>query len=179
MNILDQNNISAREYIICAFMDLLEIKRFEQISVKEIVKKAGISRSTFYLHFHDKYELMEKVRESITSTFLSFYDTDRIVKATLPSINNTTYKLCEHVYQYRSFYKYEFEKAEYIQNLSDALALKLMKVYPEKSYAIFASFGTIGYLKFWVEDKFSISTEDAAKQLMNIGKTNWSKYNLI
>ena len=34
-----------------ALIDLLSEKEFEYITVKEICEKAGVNRSTFYLHY--------------------------------------------------------------------------------------------------------------------------------
>lgn len=34
-----------------ALIQLLEKKEFEYISIKEICEKAGVNRSTFYLHY--------------------------------------------------------------------------------------------------------------------------------
>lgn len=46
--------------IIEATVALLEKKTFEEISIKDICEKANISRSGFYLHYTDKYDLAEK-----------------------------------------------------------------------------------------------------------------------
>lgn len=43
-----------------AMIELLKIKNFNQITVKDICEKATISRSGFYLHYMDKYDLVEK-----------------------------------------------------------------------------------------------------------------------
>jgi AcrR family transcriptional regulator len=51
---------NANVTIIEAFLKLLGKKGFDELSVKEIINKAGFSRSTFYLHFVDKFELMEE-----------------------------------------------------------------------------------------------------------------------
>jgi len=51
-----------------AFFDLLEEKGFEHISVKDITDKAMISRNTFYLHYSDKYELLNKVCDDLIRT---------------------------------------------------------------------------------------------------------------
>ena len=40
-----------------ALLALLEKKDIEFISVTEIAKKAGVNRSTFYLHYDNIYEL--------------------------------------------------------------------------------------------------------------------------
>jgi AcrR family transcriptional regulator len=174
MYILDEN-VSAKEYIIQAFIKLLESKAFEEISVKEIVKKAGISRSTFYIHFQDKYKLMDFIRETITSKFLAFYEnepTEEITTSTLRKV--TTLEICQHIYEYRYFYQHEFKNPVYVQYLSNALAEKLGMVYGDASYGIFASYGSIGYLAHWVRGKFSISPEAAAEELEKISVTDWS-----
>ncbi|WP_088067226.1 TetR/AcrR family transcriptional regulator [Gottfriedia luciferensis] len=46
-------------------LDLIEEKGFEAISVRDITLKAGLNRGTFYLHYRDKYDLMEKSQNEI------------------------------------------------------------------------------------------------------------------
>ena len=159
-----------KETIIEAFLQLLREKSFEELSVKEIIHKAGFSRSTFYLHFADKYELMEDVRRTLNGRFLSFYELD---------FNQwgkpMTLHLCEHIYKFRSFYELEFANTNAIQKLSNKLAAHLQLVFEDEDYAIFASYGTIGYLTFWVKNDFIMSPAEAAEKLLKIGLTNWTK----
>lgn len=54
-----------KERIIKAMIQLLEEKNFEQITVKDICKSAEVSRSGFYLHYLDKYDLVEKYQLEI------------------------------------------------------------------------------------------------------------------
>ncbi|WP_404442147.1 TetR/AcrR family transcriptional regulator [Sutcliffiella horikoshii] len=49
-----------KELLRNTFVDLLEEKGFDAISVRDITSKAGLNRGTFYLHYLDKYDLMEK-----------------------------------------------------------------------------------------------------------------------
>lgn len=49
--------------IINAFMDLLDQKSFEKISVQDIIEKTMINRSTFYRHFQDKYAILEYLQD--------------------------------------------------------------------------------------------------------------------
>ena len=49
-----------RESVYQAMVALLQEKNFDSITVKEIVDRAGISRSAFYNHFEDKYLLVEQ-----------------------------------------------------------------------------------------------------------------------
>lgn len=49
-----------KQRIIQGMVTLLEKKNFEEITVKDICASAAISRSGFYLHYDDKYDLVEK-----------------------------------------------------------------------------------------------------------------------
>ena len=48
-----------------ALLSLLEKKDIEFITVTEITKKAGVNRSTFYLHYDNVYELLEETIEGL------------------------------------------------------------------------------------------------------------------
>ena len=56
-----------------ALLLLLEKKDLDFISVTEITAKAGVSRSTFYLHYDNVYELLEDTLESLNKEFLNSF----------------------------------------------------------------------------------------------------------
>ena len=51
-----------------AFYALMKEKDFEKISVKDIADRAMISRNTFYLHYNDKYDLLNKLCDELLSS---------------------------------------------------------------------------------------------------------------
>src|SRR5258706_11824869 len=55
---LDPRIKRTRALIEQAFLDVLLEKSFSSLSVQDITEKAGVNRTTFYLHFTDKYELV-------------------------------------------------------------------------------------------------------------------------
>ena len=57
---LDPRVKRTRSLILQAFGSLLAEKGFESISVQDITDKAEINRATFYAHFQDKYDLLNK-----------------------------------------------------------------------------------------------------------------------
>lgn len=57
-----------------ALLSLLEKKDVDYITVTEITKKAGVNRSTFYLHYDDIYELLEETIENLNKEFLSSFE---------------------------------------------------------------------------------------------------------
>lgn len=52
-----------------AFLDLLQRKDFSFITVKEICEKAGVNRSTFYLHYETVGDLLEESLEYMQKNF--------------------------------------------------------------------------------------------------------------
>ncbi len=56
-----------------ALIALLKEKDLEYITVKEICKKAGVNRSTFYLHYETITDLVNEAAETVNKRFLSYF----------------------------------------------------------------------------------------------------------
>lgn len=52
----DLRFVRTNQMLCNAFIELLSIKKFEDITVNELCEKALIRRATFYTHFLDKYD---------------------------------------------------------------------------------------------------------------------------
>lgn len=59
-----------------AFLSLLEKKNFAYITVKEICEKAGVNRSTFYLHYETVSDLLSESVEYINGKYLDYINPD-------------------------------------------------------------------------------------------------------
>ena len=66
-----------------ALLELLEKKDIEFITVTEIAKKAGVNRSTFYLHYDNVYELLEEVIDNLNREFIGSFE-----RKSPPNINS-------------------------------------------------------------------------------------------
>ncbi len=62
---LDKRIIKTRKLIQSALTQLMKEKGFDKITVKDITEKAFINRATFYLHYKDKYDLLEQSENSM------------------------------------------------------------------------------------------------------------------
>lgn len=62
---LDKRIIKTRKLIQDALTQLMKEKGFDKITVKDITEKAFINRATFYLHYKDKYDLLEQSENSM------------------------------------------------------------------------------------------------------------------
>ncbi|WP_455494805.1 TetR/AcrR family transcriptional regulator C-terminal domain-containing protein [Gemella sanguinis] len=58
-----------------SLLQLMKLKKFETITVNDITELADVNRSTFYRHYLDKYELLEKIEDNILSEVINFHST--------------------------------------------------------------------------------------------------------
>lgn len=64
---VDPRVVRTRKLILNAFIHLSETKEFKDISVKDVTTEAQINRATFYYHFQDIYDLLEKSLSEVLS----------------------------------------------------------------------------------------------------------------
>ena len=62
---MDRRQRKTRQAIFSAFRELLEKRRYENITVQDIIDKADVGRSTFYSHFETKDALLKAICSDI------------------------------------------------------------------------------------------------------------------
>ena len=68
MNIKDnKRKKESQEKIEKIFVELIQTKEINEISVTDICKKANLNRTTFYSNYIDIYDLSDKIKEKILS----------------------------------------------------------------------------------------------------------------
>ncbi|CAM5200141.1 TetR family transcriptional regulator OS=Ureibacillus acetophenoni OX=614649 GN=SAMN05877842_104204 PE=4 SV=1 [Ureibacillus acetophenoni] len=61
----DPRIIRTRKLIMDAFIELSSKKEFKDITIKDITTEAMINRATFYYHFEDIFDLLDKVLSEV------------------------------------------------------------------------------------------------------------------
>ncbi|MEK3787308.1 TetR/AcrR family transcriptional regulator [Paenibacillus sp. FSL K6-1230] len=61
---MDRRIMRSRQMIMQAFIGLLGEQDFERITIQGIADRANVNRGTVYLHFADKYDLLEQSVET-------------------------------------------------------------------------------------------------------------------
>lgn len=61
----DEMNQQTRKKIQEVFITLLKEKDFTKVTVRDITEAATINRGTFYLHYLDKFDLLEKIENQL------------------------------------------------------------------------------------------------------------------
>ena len=62
-----------------ALIQLLNKKDYDFITIKEICKKAGVNRSTFYLHYDNIDDLLYETIENLNKEFDSYFNKNNAV----------------------------------------------------------------------------------------------------
>lgn len=57
---MDRRIMRTKQVIRDALVTLIEEKGFDSLTVKDITQRANINRGTFYLHYRDKFDLLEQ-----------------------------------------------------------------------------------------------------------------------
>lgn len=81
----DPRILRTRKLIMDSFVDLSGRKEFKDITIKDITTTAYINRSTFYYHFEDIYDLLDKALTEVLFVNLRAdeYEEEQINESTL------------------------------------------------------------------------------------------------
>jgi AcrR family transcriptional regulator len=160
-----------------SLMELMKEKSILSVSVKDICDLADISRSTFYDHYKDQYDLLQQIEDETLAYFedmLNKYkdkqtkkDTSQMVEEMFTYIANNgniihvllsengdisfQKKLLYHFVMHNQITKYFSEK----QN-------EETKPY----YSVFLVHGAIGLIQHWLKDNMTMPVPQLAKMLM-------------
>lgn len=91
---LDRRVRKTRALLTEVFMKLLAEKELKDISVKELTELADVNRGTFYLHYTDVYDMLDKIETELFDEFNQILDKN-LQKNTL-----SVYGLLKDVFDY-------------------------------------------------------------------------------
>lgn len=143
-----------------ALVRLLDDRTFDKISVKDLVDVCGISRNTFYYHYHDVYEVLEDIFEEETRKTIGDADSwdlweDGILQAVEFALNNR--RAVYHVYH--SLNREELEHYlyrvvgslahEFVSQQAADLNVNEMDI---KLLSVFYKHGVVGLFLEWLDN---------------------------
>ena len=67
---MDMRQQRTKRSIVNSFLALRSEKPLEKITVRELAERAEIHKATFYLHYHDVYELSEQLENEVIGSIL-------------------------------------------------------------------------------------------------------------
>ena len=85
---------SAKIYLAEALIQMLENNAFDDISIKDLTIRAGVSRMTYYRYFKEKKEVLQFYMQHLLDEFLKD-----------DSENSYTFQSYEHIYHSFEYFK--------------------------------------------------------------------------
>lgn len=79
MNKSESKYYNTSLYMNQALIEILSKKDYEFITIKELCKKAGVNRSTFYLHYDSIDDLLKETIDNIDKNFISYFSNKDMV----------------------------------------------------------------------------------------------------
>ncbi len=105
-NRLDPRIIRTRQLIRDAFVELLQEMEIEKITVNRLAGRATINRVTFYLHYKDIPDLMDKLAEDMLRDMRRIlHDETLSSRISMENMDVRLVKLIEHIADNAKFYK--------------------------------------------------------------------------
>lgn len=177
---MDRRQKKTRDAIFKAFGRLLESKKYEHITVQEIIDEADIGRSTFYAHFETKDMLLKEMcrdifdhifEDKICEYSAGKDDLETKLAHILWHLQNNNCNICGLLSSQSGDL--------FLQYLKEQLTI-LFKMYlaefhadtPEDFllYQLVGSFAEA--IKWWVNNKMQHSPEQIAKYFMAVTETH-------
>lgn len=173
-----------KKMIAEAFINLLFEKRFSQITIQEIADKAMINRNTFYLHYKDKTDLLEKISDACIDELKdSIHDLRKKEDVYHPNYQLETDAVFSHIEQNLRIYQAFLLKGDfpYFNTLlktflfdSISQEIRRQRVFDYKNflnlriYIEYCASGYFGVITFWLENYTQIPLADVKKGINQI-----------
>ncbi len=159
-----------------AFIELVEEKGFDNVTIKDICEKAEINRNTFYLHYYDKIDLLTKLASEVfleQESSLSITSKDSITDAL--TLKNSIINLLKILYKEIEFYRVillDSNMSGYINKFEIGLKKRYIKIFniDYEKYKIdvdFLFYGVSGAIKNWIIKDY-ISIEDLSSKITEL-----------
>lgn len=176
-----------------ALIDILKKKDFEFITVKEICKRAGVNRSTFYLHYETISDLLTETIEYYNKQFIEQFSTNPeqlISNIHSMPLNELIFINSEYLKPYLSFIKHHqslyqamfknpacMQAEKQIDDISKYVLKPIMKRFQipenEQPYRIhYYIQGCKAIIQEWVKRDFEDSIEDIERIIIQCIQPN-------
>lgn len=174
----DRRSERTRQTLNQALYELMQKKRYDDITVQDILDQANVGRSTFYAHYQDKEDLLMRSLEGVMEMFVQHIDGQ---EGGHPAI--LTEDFFQHILESQQLYQaiawgrgieLLFGKCQ-VQVSRNIAAHLQSQVRPGQEPAVpvevtaaFLSGAFLVLIKWWVENKFPYTPRQMSEMFQNL-----------
>jgi AcrR family transcriptional regulator len=182
---LDPRVMRTRRLLRDALMELIPEKGYEAIRVQDITDRATLNRATFYLHYRDKQDLLDRGFDQIWNELTSENPLPVEVggRLSLEGTRLTVLSDFQHLEKYADFYKAmlgDRGAAHFIHRMQDhvfATTLRRLEAVrgekPELDFPLamvltYIAAAYIGLMQWWLENDMPYRPEQMAEMIVRL-----------
>ena len=150
----------SQEKIEKVFIELLQTKELEQISVTDICKITHLNRSTFYANYIDIYDLADKVKEKLEAEVQTLYMDEITKKYNSHDYLKLFYHIKENQLFYKTYFKLGFDNKHSIFNYDTNLSKEFFDDKFIEYHIEFFKSGLNSVIKLWLKNGCKESPEE-------------------
>jgi len=171
----DPRVVRTRRLLIGALIELINEENYEAITVREIVRKAEVNRSTFYLHFRDKQDilthmqddLLRELTESLRFPTYTYESALRDYQTSKKPIK-THVTLFEHIRKHASLYRTLLIEKDFRERVTHVIRAEVLRFQDSVLEATYMSNGAVGILIYWLENGMKESIAEMSLWLTRV-----------
>jgi len=159
-----------------ALVELMQEQHISKISVRALCDKAGINRSTFYLHYSDPYDLLALVEQEVLENVKRYLNI-KSISDTKPMSTQVLRNLLEYVKENNNLFKallsencdFAFQKD--LMELAQVISSQPNQSLDPKTIEYIKAFclpGAINVLQKWLQDGTKESAEQISEFIIQI-----------
>lgn len=187
MTVYDDMNAQTKKRIEETLLALLVEKDFSKISVRDITAAAGINRGTFYLHFVDKYALVEKMEQDVLAGLMDACSSLEPAQVLQEARNGELSLFSMQVFHYIDMHFNKFKvllsrhnQSGFLKRLREFFCQQFIEKYehhalmgkeldiPTNYFAAFAASAFLGVIEEWLNEEVPKAPEDIANYYVRI-----------
>ena len=161
-----------------SLMELMKTKSILSISIKDICELADISRSTFYAHYKDQYDLLKQIENETLAYFedmLNRYKDKHTKKETIQMLEEILTYVANNGNTIQVLLSengdIDFQKKLFFYFI---MHNQVTKYFPENQpddetktyYSAFLVHGAIGIIQYWLKNNTAMPVEKLARIIM-------------
>lgn len=162
-----------RDKISKVFINLLQTKEINEISVTDICKQAKINRSTFYVNYLDIYDLADKIGQELEQEVTFLYQEEKDTQTN----SNNFLKLFKHIKDnqifYNTYFKLKMDQNFIIREYDYNLSKKLYNDKYIDYHMEFFKAGLNAIIKKWLDN----GCKETPEEIENILKSEYANKN--
>lgn len=163
----------SRNALESAFLELLQSRELNQITVSELCQATGLNRSTFYANYADIYDLADEIRGKLEREVQDLYQQDMANKYNSHDYLRLFRHIRENQLVYKTWFKLGYDRTYEINLYDHPLAERMFQGRYIDYHIAFFMAGFNAMVRKWLDGGCRESPEEMSEILKSEYQGRW------